>query len=206
MNTLLRIDASARIEGSHSRSLADYFLLCWNRAHSNTRVVVRDLAIAPIPHLSHATIAAFSTQSGSTQTDSLNSIALSDVLIAELRAADHLLVSSPLYNFNAPSTLKAYIDHIVRWGQTFTTDQQGYTGLLSGRTATVLTARGGVSPAGEPDGLDMQGPFLHAVLRFIGFDRVDLVALEGTNNETGDFAARLDRARAQIDHLIRQRG
>jgi FMN-dependent NADH-azoreductase len=191
---LLRIDSSARRAGSHSRALGDHFEMRWRRAHPDGRVVVRDLAELPIPHLTGATIAAFTAGGG----DAPGSTAgLSDALVAELSAANDVVVSSPVYNFGAPSPLKAYVDHVVRFGRTFTATEGGYAGLLPGRSACILTARGG-APSGRADDPDFLGPFLQAVFRFLGFTRAEWIALEGTSRGEGleDGAA---RARAQVD-------
>ncbi len=98
MPTLLRIDASARSEGSHTRALADRFLAGWRARHPDGAVIRRSLADEPVPHLTEETILAF--QAGASAGGPAG---LSDVLIDELRRADHLLISSPLYNLNVPS-------------------------------------------------------------------------------------------------------
>jgi len=198
MKTLLRIDSSVRKEGSHSRALAGHFQNRWLQANPGGRVVVRDLSETPVPHLANATIAAFNAGNGGA---AANGAALSDALIAELQLADQVLVSSPLYNFNMPSTLKAYVDHVVRFGRTFGANERGYFGMLRGKSVCVVTARGG-SASESADALDFQGPSLKAVFEFIGFERVDWIALEGTNDGDGRLMDNAARARAEIDALF----
>lgn len=171
MKTLLRIDASVRTSGSHSRALADYYAAAWSRAHPTGRVTTRDLAAAPVPHLSEETVSAF--QSGSEATGA----ALSNELVAELRAADEILIASPLYNFSLPSSLKAWIDHVVRRGLTFEPTNEGYRGLLTGKVATLIATRGGVS---ESDEDDHQTRYLAHTLAFIGVTDLRVVRLQGT--------------------------
>ena len=131
MKTLLRIDASVRINGSNTCALTDYFQARWQKANPEGDVIRRCLASDPIPHLSNEMIEAFQQASGPSQRTSL-----SDTLIDELRRADHVLVGSPLYNLTLPSTLKAYFDHVVRSGATFEVRRGNYRGLLNGRSAS----------------------------------------------------------------------
>ncbi|NOY83574.1 MAG: FMN-dependent NADH-azoreductase, partial [Nitrospirae bacterium] len=112
----------------------------WLKTHPQGKIILRDLALNPVPHLTHEMIEAFQAEGKS----SSPSTALSHVLIQELRAADHLLIGSPMYNFTLPSTLKAYFDHVVRSGLTFDLEGDQYTGCLEGKIATLITARGGV--------------------------------------------------------------
>ncbi len=201
MKTLLRIDASARKQGSHSRKLADYFQTRWSQVNPDACVIQRDLAENPVPHLDHSTIAAFQGETHQDNEASSNLLALSDTLIAELQTADQLLISSPVYNFNVPSPLKAYIDHVVRYDQTFTHNEQGYTGLLSGKSACVVTAQGGNRSEGAGDTLDFQGPYLTTILKFMGFDSIDWVGLEGTSEDDHRRPGNIKRAHEEIDRL-----
>ncbi|MCG8462997.1 MAG: SgcJ/EcaC family oxidoreductase [Holophagales bacterium] len=197
MTTLLRIDASARIEGSCSRSLADHFQSRWQQLHPDGEVVRRDLAVEPVPHLSDETIQAFfGPSSGS------SGLELSEALARELTGADHLLIASPLYNLSLPSTLKAYIDHVVRSGITFETGEDGYRGLLKGTTATLVTARGG--PGAPGDGADFQTGYLKAILAFVGIERVDVIAVDSTAFGEAAREEGLCRARRQVDQRFEE--
>lgn len=203
MKTLLRIDASARTQSSSSRSLADHFQARWTEANPGGRVLVRDLARYPVPHLDAATIAAFVGGAPPGERPSEGAV-LSDALIAELSSADHVLISSPLYNLTFPSTLKAYFDHVVRNGCTFTQVEGRYVGLLTGKSATVVTTRGGVtSPAVEDE---FQTRYLRAILAFIGITKVDMISLEGMAEDEASRARRIKRARAEIDKLFTSPG
>lgn len=195
MRTLLRLDASARHRGSYSRDLADHFEAGWTRVHDGGRIVRRDLAIDPPPHLDQATVAAFGAGPGDSKATSL-----SDLLIAELEAADDLLISSPLYNFGLPSPLKAYIDHVVRSGRTFRSGDDGAVGLLEGKTACLVTARGGSVTPGVTD--DFQVPHLRAILGYIGISEVSTVTLHSTVTRPEDLGARMTFARQQIDDIL----
>lgn len=193
MKTLLRIDASARQTGSHSRELADHFQSRWLKAHPGGQVVVRDLVATPVPHLNNSTIAAFTAGDGTHNAASDPAVTLSDLLIAELNEADEVVISSPLYNFGPPTPLKAYLDHVVRFGRTFTQNENGYQGMLRGKSVCLLTACGGVA------GPDFQGALLQTVFQFIGFERVEWIALEGTSLSNGQLSQHLRRVQAQIN-------
>ena len=137
MKTLLRIDCSSRTEGSHSRALADYFEATWKRKHNDGRVIYRDLVKQHVPHIPNNTIEGFYTPRENFTAETLKSTALSDELISELKSADEMLISSPMYNLNVPSNLKAYIDHVARIGHTFNVNENGYYGLLTDKKARV---------------------------------------------------------------------
>lgn len=200
MKTLLRIDASARTRGSGSRRLADHFQARWTAANPDGRVVVRDLAERPVPHLDGATIAAFYGAPLPAGEPPPAGLALSDQLIAELSAADHLLVSSPLYNQALPSTLKAYLDHVIRRGHTFAVQDGRSVGLLTRVSASIVMARGGfASPAVMND---FQTPYLRAILGFLGIETVAVITLEGTEQDEAHRSQRLADAQARIDHLF----
>ena len=192
MKTLLRIDASAQLNGSNTRQITDYYEAQWKRANPAGRVTARCLVSAPIPHLTQETIERFQVP-GSEHP-------LSDTLSGELMRADHVLIGSPLYNFTLPSTLKAYFDHVVRSGRTFELREGRFRGLLGGKSATIVTSRGGTGAEGHRD--DFQTPYLPAILEFIGIGPIDVVALEGTALGEGARAAALERARRRIDQLL----
>jgi len=143
MSTLLRIDSSSRLQGSHSRALADHLQAQWLASHTGGKVILRDLVKTPIPHILDITIAGYYTPTDQHTPELRAAVALSDELIAELLSADTLLFSIPLYNFSIPSALKAYIDHTVRIGQTFGHDEKtGLFGLVEGKKAYVTASYG----------------------------------------------------------------
>lgn len=193
MPTLLRIDASVRTEGSYSRAVADQLRDGWVRANPGGRVVVRDLAEAPPPHLCARTMAALLGAPGATD-------ATSDELIGELAAATDLLISTPLYNFGIPSTLKAWFDHVVRAGHTFELRDGAYWPLLTGGTAYVVAARGGMARPAIDD--DFVLPYLSAILPFIGWPRIELVPVSGMAFPSAMRDAQLAAAKTAVDRLF----
>ncbi len=117
MPHLLRIDASSRQEGSHSRALADKAEASWRAAHPDGTVTTRDVTDGAIPILSAATTAGFCTSDDAMTPDLRAATVRSDRLIAEVQAADTLLISAPIYNFASPAALKLWIDQVVRLGR-----------------------------------------------------------------------------------------
>ena len=201
MTNILRIDASARTEGSHSRRLADRFLESWLQAHPNSRVVTHDLAEEPPPHISNATITAYFTPPDQIDATTRSNTALSDRLIAELQAADLLVISTPMYNFSIPSTLKAWIDHVMRFGHTFDYfPDQGFVGRLQGKRAIVTTSSGAVISAEAMTAMDFVTPYLKAILYFIGFSSVEILSLEGSNSDEEAFT----RSQTATNERIKQ--
>ena len=195
MKTLLRIDTSIRLNNSNTRTLTDYFQSQWLSANPDGQVIQRCLATNPIPHITNETMQAFlqaQKPSGGSR--------LSDALIDELKQSNHVLIGSPLYNLTLPSTLKAYFDHVVRSGATFEVQEGNYRGLLNGKRATIITARGGKSSPDYVD--DFQTSYLKTILGFIGIDPVDVVAIEGTTLDQATKENGLAHARKQIDILL----
>lgn len=185
MKTLLRIDASLRIEGSHSRALADFFETKWKLNHPNGVVIYRDLNHTPIPHLENQTVQAFYISKKEQNEKHHQILKLSDDLIKELKAADDILISSPLYNLNVPSTLKSYLDHIIRSGVTFHVNKNGnYQGLLKDKSAFIITTKGETYAGTAMEALDFQEPYLKAITSFIGLNLKSIFALEATAHPT----------------------
>ena len=136
MSNVLLIHSSVFGESSQSLGLARDFL----KRYPHRSVVERALTPQTMPHLDGATFAAMGAPTGA---------ALSDELIAELEAADTIVLAVPMYNFSIPSTLKAWIDHVARRGRTFRYTEKGPEGLLKDKKVYVLVARGGLYSKGH---------------------------------------------------------
>ncbi len=182
MKTLLRIDCSSRAVDSHSRGLADYFEKNWKIIYPEGIVIYRDLAKQQLPHIQNNTIEGFYTPSEQMSPQNKKATALSDELISELKSADEILISSPLYNLNVPSNLKAYLDQVVRIGHTFNINENGYYGLLENKTTYLITVKGGVYKGTQMERYDFQEPYLKAILAHMGITTQKLFSLEGTTD------------------------
>jgi FMN-dependent NADH-azoreductase len=188
MPTLLRVDASSRPQGSHSRDLADFFVQQWTQANPQGEIIVRDLVREPIPHISEITIAGFYTPHAERDETLAGAIELSDRLIGEITAADVLLIDTPMYNFSIPSALKAWIDQVVRMGETFAfSPEDGFTGLVTGKQAFVVTATGAEFSNEALRPMDFMTPYLTALLGFLGLTEVQLLCVEGTTTDPEVF-------------------
>jgi FMN-dependent NADH-azoreductase len=177
MSTLLKIDVSTRGSLSISRRLSSLFLDQWREAHADCHVIERDIDTTDLPFLEFPWINANLTRS-SARTEQQKAFLLpSDELIVELQKADEYVIATPMYNFGIPAKLKAYVDHIVRSGLTFTMNANGsYTGLLRGKKATVIIASAGEYGSDAPaEGLDTLKPYLREILGFIGVTDVTFI-------------------------------
>jgi FMN-dependent NADH-azoreductase len=162
--------------------LADYFEKNWKLVNPNGTVIYRDLAKQQLPHIQNNTIEGFYTPLEYWSPESKKATALSDELIKELKSADDILISSPLYNLNIPSNLKAYLDQVVRIGHTFNTNEKGYYGLLEDKSAYLATAKGGRYKGTFIEQYDFQEPYLKAILGHMGIKIRGLFSLEGTGD------------------------
>jgi FMN-dependent NADH-azoreductase len=198
MSNLLQINSSLFVEGGQSSQLAQRFVDAWKARHADGKVVVRDLAAQPVPHLTAASFSAFITPPEARSEEQKAVIAYSDALIAELKAADTIVLGLPMYNFGVPSWLKSWIDHIARAGSTFKYTEKGPVGLLTGKKAYIFAARGGLY-SGTP--LDTQTGYVRDFLRFIGIADVEFVYAEGLAMGEPAKQSALEAARSIVDQL-----
>lgn len=201
--TLVRIDASARSEGSFSRRLADATQIAWQKAHPEGIVIHRDLALEPLPHIHSLTIQGYYTPSDAMTLELREATALSDTLIAEIKGAHTILISSPIYNFSVPSSLKAWIDQIVRIGHTFDYEEGQFSGLVHGPRAVLALSYGAGGYQGPLAQMDHLRPYLSALLGFIGIADVQVLNVEATTGDAPTARAALDAAIAQARTLFR---
>lgn len=179
MSTLLHINSSVRNAGSVSRTLTAEFIEQWKAVHPADKIVERDLAANTVPHLTEQTMGAFFTPAEQRSAEQASAVKLSDQLVAELMAADVIVIGAPMYNFSVSSALKAWIDHVARAGVTFKYTESGPVGLLTGKKVYVFTSRGGVYSQGPAKSMDFHETYLRGVLGFIGLTDVVFVHTEG---------------------------
>jgi FMN-dependent NADH-azoreductase len=182
MPTLLHLDSSPRGERSVSRQLTRDFANAWKQAHPGAEVIYRDLGRNPVPFITETFIAAAFTPPDGLSPELRTAIATSNELIGELKTATEYVFGIPMHNFSVPAAFKAYIDQIVRIGQTFVVDESGFKGLLAGKKATIITSSGGVYRAGSPAApLNLQEPWIRTILGFVGITDVDFIVADGIN-------------------------
>ena len=186
MPTLLTIEASPRFDRSTSRKLTAVFVEAWKAANPGGSVVVRDLVKTNLPFVDLPWIGGAFAPPENHSPESAAAIKISDDLVAELKAADRIVIGTPMYNFAIPAVLKAYIDHVVRVGVTVSAANKG---LLTGKSADVILASGGdFSPGSPVERYNQASGYLRQVLAWIGITDVNIVlagrALAGAQGET----------------------
>jgi FMN-dependent NADH-azoreductase len=191
--SILRVDSSARIDGSVSRGLTDKLIAQLRNAMPDARILLRDVALGSVPHVNPAWVSANTTPADIRSADQREALAVSDSLVAEVQAADILVIGCPIYNFSVPASLKAWIDQICRAGLTFQYSPQGPIGLLKDKMAYVIITSGGT----EMDGpVDFATSYMRHVLSFIGITNVTVIA---SDRLMIDADAAQARAHAAID-------
>jgi FMN-dependent NADH-azoreductase len=176
MTSILIVTSSANGAASISSRLAEAHAAQLVEAHPGAAIVRRDVGAEPVPHLIPATVAAIK---GTPASDAeLAAGDLSDALVAEVAAADLIVIASPMYNFGMSSTLKSWFDHVLRAGITFRYTESGPEGLMKGKKAVVIESRAGFYSDGPAAALDGQEPHLRTLLGFIGIDDVTFVRAE----------------------------
>lgn len=176
MSNILVLNSSSAGEASVSRLLVADAVAELTDRNPAAKVVFRDLAADPVPHLLPSTINGVRGQA--TTPAELEARALSDKLIAELREADTIVIGAPMYNFSVPTTLRTWFDHVLRAGETFRYSEAGPEGLLTGKRVIVVESRGGLYSEGPAVGLDFQEPYLRQLLGFVGLSDVTFVRAE----------------------------
>jgi FMN-dependent NADH-azoreductase len=148
-------------------------------SRQGSSLTVRDLTRQPLPHIDDTFALARNTAPDDLTSTQKSALSLSDSLLAELFAADTLIVAAGMINFGIPSSLKAYIDYIVRPGITFRYGPQGPEGLVKEKKAYLVVARGGIYSQGAMQAFNFQDTYLKAALGFIGITDVEVIAVEG---------------------------
>jgi FMN-dependent NADH-azoreductase len=202
MKNILLIQSSPRGNASLSQKVAQSVVDDLQARHPHAKVVVRDLAQNPPPHVGLDFIAGGYAPPEKRTADQAGAIALSDRLIDELLAADVIVIGAPMHNFGPPSTLKAWIDHIARAGRTFSYGANGPEGLVKGKRAILVLARGGVYSNGPAKGFDFQEPYLRTVLGFIGITDVSVVHVEGVGQSAIGPEKAVAAATAQSKEIL----
>jgi FMN-dependent NADH-azoreductase len=191
MTTLLQINSSINNGNGESSRLAERFVSAFRQRNPGARLIKRELALEAVPHLTAERFGAFIAKPEEVTAEQRAVLAYSDALIAELKAADVIVLGLPMYNFGVPSQLKAYFDHIARAGVTFRYTANGPQGLLTGKKVYVFAARGGLYE-GSP--LDTQTGYVRVFLGFLGMTDVEFVYAEGL--ATGPEARQANLAKA----------
>lgn len=196
MSTILVITASPRGERSVSRALTTVFAQLWAQQHPEDTILLRDIGHQPVPHVTEPWVVGAFAPSDAQTPESKAAIAVSNQLVDEFLSADRYILGVPMYNFNIPSTFKAYIDQIVRAGRTFGVGPNGYEGLVKDKKALFITCSGGAYTPGTPmASYNFHEPYLRVIFGFIGVTDVQFVAADSMNQ--GESTAKQSREKAE---------
>ena len=192
---VLRVDASARVEGSITRQLADQMVRGLQARVADVSVTRRDVALG-LPFVDAAWVNANFTDPAARSEAHRESLSGSDALVAEVMEADVWVIGVPIYNFGVPASLKAWIDQIARARLTFHYTDQCPKGLLTGKKVFILTATGGTEVGSE---IDFATPWLKFVLGFLGITDIEVIAAD-RGMMRGDAAR--EHATHRIDQVL----
>lgn len=197
MTNLLVLNSSAAGGASVSTQLTTEFVERWREQEPGSAVTVRDLGAEPLPHLTAERLPGLAAAGGTAAAEETTRLA--DLLVAELSAADVLVIGAPMYNFGITSTLKVWFDHVLRAGVTFSYTAEGPRGLMTGKRALVVETRGGFYSEGPSAAMDAQEPHLRAMLGLLGITDVRFVRAErlavGAEVRSDAIAAAVDELR-----------
>ncbi|EJG03181.1 FMN-dependent NADH-azoreductase [Flavobacterium sp. F52] len=180
MKNILHVISSPRGSESFSVKLSNAVVEKFTEKFSGSSVTELNLSTDSFPHLDEAMIKAMRTPEDLLSPEQKDLLKRSDDAISQLKEADAIVIGIPLFNFGIPSSLKCWIDSVLRAGHTFSYDENGPKGLLSGKKVYIALATGGVYSEGPAKSYDFVGPYLHAVLGFIGLTDISIIRAEGT--------------------------
>lgn len=197
---ILNIITSIKGDASFSNKLSNAVLEKLKKEYPASEVKTFDLSKTPLPYLNEVQLSAFYTPEEAHTTDQSESVKLSDDAITDLLEADIIVIGVPMYNFGIPALLKGWIDQVARAGKTFSYDENGPKGLISGKKVFLSVASGAVFSDGPYKSYDFAEPYLRVVLGFLGITDVTTFRVEGTS--IPDFAdSALPNALAAVEEF-----
>lgn len=178
---ILTVQSSPNVETSFTRAASHELVQALKKKHHGATVTTRDVIAHPVPHVLPATLGAIFSPPAAHTADQKAILGSVDKLVDEVIAADVIVIGAPMYNFSVPSSLKAWIDAIVRTGRTFNYTDKGPVGLLAAsKHAVFVTASGGVYSEGPSQAFDHLDPYLRAIFSFLGLKQLHSIRVEGT--------------------------
>ena len=208
MKKVLVINSSARTVNSQSRKLTEVFIDHWKSIHINPIIRYRELGNTDVPHVNENWISAAFKPEAIRSAQDIEALRTSDAYISELREADVIVIGAPMYNWSIPSSLKAYIDQILRVNEVVKIDrtnmQHPYIGLLQNKTLFLLLSRGeeGYEKGEYNEHLNFQSTYLKTVFNIIGISNIHVVALNGRSLDPEKFKKSMDISNQNIRALI----
>ncbi len=195
---ILHIKSSILGEHSVSNQLSQAYLSDVLNVDEQANVTVRDFSQQSIPHIDGALLGALGTAAEERNGEQSKMVAFADLLISEISESDVIVLGLPMYNFGAPSMLKAYFDQIARAGSTFSYTENGPVGLLKDKEVIVFATRGGLY---QDTPQDTQTPFIKNFFAFIGINNVKFVYAEGLQMGDEMREKGLAQAKSMVEKL-----
>ncbi len=196
MTTILHISSSSNLDGSVTREIGAVAAETLRSLHPGAILIGRDLVKRQLPHIGPEFVGAMFTNPEAPE------LALSRELIDELFSSDVIVIEAPMYNFSIPSTLKAWIDHVVRIGVTFKYGPDGVEGQLKGKKVILILGRGGVYSEGPLKAMEFQENYLRAILGFVGLTDIETITVEGVAMGPEQRAEALANAKTQALNIF----
>jgi FMN-dependent NADH-azoreductase len=181
MKKILHVISSPRNGASFSIKLGSVIIEKIKAAYPGSTVKERNLVATHFPHLEEAHLVSFFTPPENRTPENIEAVRHSDEAIKEIMEADILVIGAPLYNFGIHSSLKAWLDHIVRAGVTFSYDEKGAQGLVKGKKVYIAMSSGAIYSEGPMQPHDFVVPYLKWMLGFLGMTDLSVFRIEGTN-------------------------
>lgn len=179
MKRILHLMSSIQQKGSHSIQLGRAIVGKIQEKYPGSSLEELNLVDMEIPHLNPAVLRTFFIPGDQLTEEEKTAIRFSDEMVAQLLAADIIVIGAPLYNFTIHSSLKAWIDHVTRAGITFGYGESGPVGKVTGKKVYVAMSSGGVYSDGPGKANDFVAPYLNAFLGFLGMKDLTVVRAEG---------------------------
>ncbi|WP_337965323.1 NAD(P)H-dependent oxidoreductase [uncultured Flavobacterium sp.] len=208
MKKVLVVNSSARKQNSKSRKLTEVFTDHWKSIQNNALINYRDLGESHVPHINENWIAAAFKPENLRSLEEIEALKTSDEYIAELREADIIVIGAPMYNWSIPSSLKAYIDQVLRVNETWKLNpenmQNPYIGLLQNKTVFLLLSRGaqGYEKGEYNEHMNFQSNYLKTVFNIIGITNIHTVAVNGESFDSEKYQESINNSHQAIRDLI----
>jgi FMN-dependent NADH-azoreductase len=209
MKKVLVINASARTLHSHSRKLTHVFIDEWRNRHTDSTIRFRELGNTDVPHVNENWIAgAFKPEAARSEVE-IGALKTSDGYISELKEADVIVLGTPMYNWSIPSSLKAYIDQVLRVNETFKVDptktQHPYIGLLENKALILLLSRGdqGYEAGEHNEHMNFQTTYLKTIFNVMGISNIHVVVINGASLDKEELKKSIDVSQKSIRNLIK---
>lgn len=177
---ILHLVTSSRGKDSFSNKLGTALIDKLRKVYPDTTVNTHNINQKPFPHLEEVHITSFHTPEAHRTPELIEAVKHSDIAIQGLMDADTIIIDVPMYNFTIPSTLRAWVDHIVRAGKTFKYTENGVEGLIKNKKVYLMIASGGIYSEGMMKDYDFTEKYLKAILGFIGLHDITVFRIEGT--------------------------